>query len=135
MEAAQEILYTIDDIYRLPEGRRAELIDGRLYDMAPPNFMHQKLVFQLGKMIDNYISTHRGACEVVLAPFAVFLNKDSLNYVEPDISVICDRDKLDEKGCHGAPDWVVEVASPRTSLRGRPGILDRKPHEQKRHGL
>ncbi len=46
------------------------------------------------------------------APFAVFLNADDLNYVEPDISVICDQSKLDEKGCHGAPDWIIEIVSP-----------------------
>lgn len=114
MEALQDILYTIDDIYNLPDGQRAELIDGQIYDMAPPNFRHQKLVFQLGKTIGNYIDAHQGDCEVIPAPFAVFLNQDSYNYVEPDISVICDRSKLDDKGCHGAPDWVIEVASPGT---------------------
>ena len=45
------------------------------------------------------------------APFAVFLNKDDHNYVEPDISVICDKNKLDERGCNGAPDWVIEYRS------------------------
>lgn len=117
MDALQEIFYTIDDIYNLPDGQRAELIDGQIYDMAPPNFRHQKLVFQLGKRIGNYIDSHKGNCEVIPAPFAVFLNEDSYNYVEPDISVICDKNKLDDKGCHGAPDWIIEVASPGTSRR------------------
>lgn len=49
--------------------------------------------------------------EVYAAPFAVFLNEDDTTYVEPDISVICDPDKLDDKGCNGAPDWIVEVVS------------------------
>ena len=49
------------------------------------------------------------------APFAVFLNKDEKNYVEPDITVVCDKDKLNDKGCSGAPDWVVEIASPSTA--------------------
>lgn len=48
------------------------------------------------------------------APFAVFLNNDDMNYFEPDIVVICDPSKLDEKGCHGAPDWVIEILSPGT---------------------
>lgn len=48
------------------------------------------------------------------APFAVFLNKDNRNYVEPDISVIYDKTKLDEKGCNGAPDWIIEIVSPAT---------------------
>ena len=46
------------------------------------------------------------------APFAVFLNEDDTNYVEPDISVICDKNKISDKGCHGAPDWIVEIVSP-----------------------
>lgn len=49
------------------------------------------------------------------APLAVFLNEDNTNYVEPDISVICDSSKLDDKGCHGAPDWIIEIVSPATS--------------------
>jgi len=48
----------------------------------------------------------------ITAPFAVYLNKDDYNYLEPDISVICDPSKLDEKGCHGAPDWIIEIVSP-----------------------
>lgn len=47
-----------------------------------------------------------------VSPFAVFLNKDKYNYVEPDISVICDKDKLKNDGCHGAPDWIIEIVSP-----------------------
>ena len=51
------------------------------------------------------------------SPFAVFLNEDERNYVEPDISVICDMSKLDEYGCNGAPDWVIEITSPSDSQR------------------
>lgn len=67
---------------------------------------------KLSTKIDNYITEHNGKCEVVAAPFAVFLNKDDLTYVEPDISVICDPSKLNDKGCNGAPDWVIEIVSP-----------------------
>ena len=49
-----------------------------------------------------------GSCESFFAPFAVFLNEDDTNYVEPDISVICDPNKLNDKGCSGAPDWIIE---------------------------
>ncbi len=111
-ELENEEIYTTDDIYALPEGRRAELIDGRIYDMAPPNWTHQKTLNFLSYEINNYIRGNNGTCQVLPAPFAVFLNKDQANYVEPDISVICDADKLDEKGCHGAPDWVIEIVSP-----------------------
>lgn len=106
--------YTVDYIYSLPDGERAELIDGVIYDMAPPNRMHQKIVAQLTKVIGQYIDKNNGSCEVYSAPFAVFLNNDDRNYVEPDISVICDKNKLDDKGCNGAPDWIIEVVSPST---------------------
>lgn len=104
--------YTIEDIYALPEGQRAELIDGQMYMMAPPVRIHQKLVLKFAKTIDDYIDSKHGDCEVYPAPFAVFLNEDDRNYVEPDISVICDKNKLDEKGCNGAPDWIIEITSP-----------------------
>ena len=108
----KEDSYTIDDIYALPEGERAELIEGKIYYMSPPNRMHQQLVLSLARKIADYIDSNGGSCEVNIAPFAVFLNKDETNYVEPDISVVCDPSKLDKKGCHGAPDWIIEIVSP-----------------------
>lgn len=112
MELPQERTYTIEDIYALPDGQRAELIDGKIYMMAQPRRIHQELVSQFTKVIGQYIDAHDGPCKVYPAPFAVFLNEDDQNYVEPDISVICDRNKLDEYGCSGAPDWVIEIISP-----------------------
>lgn len=112
MDLAKEKTYTIDDIYALPEGQRAELIDGRMYMMAPPSTNHQRISYSFARKISDYIDRKGGNCEVFLAPFAVFLNQDDKNYVEPDISVICDKDKLDDQGYHGAPDWIVEVTSP-----------------------
>lgn len=94
MALPQRLTHTIDDIYALPDRQRAELIDGQIYMMAPPNTVHQRI-------------SHLLEWE-----FAVFLNKDIHNYLEPDISVICDKNKLDEKGCNGAPDWIIEITSP-----------------------
>ena len=111
MEALKEKTYTVDDIYDLPNGERAELINGKIYFMAPPTRSHQRLVHFFDRTIGNYIKSNGGECEVYPAPFAVFLNQDDHNYVEPDISVICDPSKLDEKGCHGAPDWIIEIVS------------------------
>ncbi len=113
----KEDVYTIDDIYALPDGERAELIDGKIYYMAPPSWKHQKISRKLHQAISNYIDSKKGKCEALAAPFAVFLNEDDINYVEPDISVICDLSKLDEKGCHGAPDWVIEIVSPSSKPR------------------
>lgn len=112
MALSEEEYFTTEDIYALPDGIRAELIDGQIFYMAPPGKTHQKILSYLHGLIFNYIQNHNGSCEIYPAPFAVFLNKDDGNYVEPDISVICDKDKLDEKGCHGAPDWVIEIVSP-----------------------
>ena len=110
----KERIYTIDDIYALPDEQRAELIEGQMYMIAPPNRNHQKISWKLHQEIGNYITSKSGNCDVYAAPFAVFLNKDDHNYVEPDISVICDQSKLDEKGCYGAPDWIIEIVSPST---------------------
>ena len=108
----KEEFYTIDYIYALPEGERAELIDGQIYNLASPNRKHQSIIFQVARKIADHIDSQGGSCETYIAPFAVFLNEDIYTYVEPDISVICDPNKLTDKGCNGAPDWIVEVVSP-----------------------
>ncbi|EET58112.1 hypothetical protein BRYFOR_09930 [Marvinbryantia formatexigens DSM 14469] len=112
MPLPQEKTYTIDDIYALPEGTRAELIDGQIYYMAPPSRRHQEIVGELYTSINNYIKSRSGSCKAYIAPFAVFLNEDGRNYVEPDVSVVCDKSKLNDRGCTGAPDWIIEVVSP-----------------------
>lgn len=112
MPLPQERIYTTDDIYALPDGQRAELIDGQIYYMAPPSRTHQRIILALSRIIAEYIESNNGSCEVDIAPFAVFLNEDDKNYVEPDISIICDKNKLTDKGCVGAPDWIIEIVSP-----------------------
>lgn len=111
---AQEKWHTMDDIYELPEGQRAELIDGEIYYMAPPSTNHQRILSFLNTEISLYIRQNNGLCEVFPAPFSVFLFADDSKYFEPDISVICDKNKIDSKGCNGAPDWVIEIVSPST---------------------
>lgn len=112
MSLPKTITYTLKDIYALPDGERAELIDGHIYSMAPPNRIHQKILMELCFILNNYVKVQQGSCEVYPAPFAVFIGKDDKNYVEPDISVICDKSKLTDKGCHGAPDFIIEIVSP-----------------------
>lgn len=114
MPLPEEHNYTINDIYSLPEGERAELIDGTLYMMAPPSRIHQEIVGELFAAIHSHIKANGGDCRSFIAPFAVLLNEDDKTYVEPDISVICDKSKLDDRGCVGAPDWIIEIASPST---------------------
>lgn len=117
MPLPNERTYTIEDIYALPEGERAELIDGQLYMMSPPNYKHQKLVSKFTRIIGNYIDSNGGPCEVLPAPLAVRLNADDKTYVEPDISVICAPNKITEKGVDGAPDFIIEIVSPGTQRR------------------
>ena len=112
----KENFYTTEDIYALPDGMRAELIDGQIYYMAPPNTKHQMLVSDLHYQIKDFIKKKGGKCEVFPAPFAVFLTGNDTNYVEPDLSIICDKNKLTDKGCNGAPDWIIEVVSPGSKL-------------------
>lgn len=104
--------HTSEDYWSLPDCERAELIDGQLYAMAPPNRIHQRLIAQFIKTIGNHIDGHKGVCEVYPAPFAVNLDAEDWNWVEPDITVICDRGKLSERGCIGAPDFLIEIVSP-----------------------
>lgn len=104
--------YTIADIEALPEGERAELIDGEMFRMDAPTWTHQELLMQLAIEISLYIRKNKGKCRVLPAPFGVYIKKDNRNYVEPDISVICDEQKKSEKGCQGAPDWAIEIVSP-----------------------
>lgn len=112
MPLPKEQTYTIDDIYSLPEGERAELIDGQIYYMAPPSRKHQDILSFLHATIYNHIARNKGECKVYPAPFAVFLSADNSKYLEPDISVVCDRNKLNDQGCNGAPDWIIEIVSP-----------------------
>ena len=110
-------IYTIEDIYNLPEGQRAELIDGEMFMMAAPGMKHQRILGFIYKKIVNYIDGNHGDCEPFMAPFAVFLNADDKTYLEPDIIVVCDKVKLTDEGCKGAPDWITEIVSPTSRPR------------------
>lgn len=105
-------LYTSEDYWNLPEDEHAELIDGQLYAMAPPSRIHQKLVSEFTQIIGSYIKSNSGNCEVYPSPFAVNLDAKDKDWVEPDISVICDKNKLTDRGCSGAPDFIIEIVSP-----------------------
>lgn len=117
MASAQEqaTSYTEEDYYNLPEDVRAELIHGQIYYMASPSREHQEILVFLFKKIARYIDEKRGDCKIYPAPFAVKLFDDKKTIVEPDLSIICDPDKLTERGCSGAPDWIIEIVSPSTS--------------------
>lgn len=109
---------TYQDYLKLPEGERWEIIEGQAYAMvAAPSRRHQEIVGYLFNQIYSYLQQN-GKCKVYVAPFDVRLPQEGeseencCNVVQPDISVICDLTKLDDKGCLGAPDWIIEVVSP-----------------------
>lgn len=112
--------YTFADYATWPEDERWELMEGVAYAMTAPSRIHQKFVFEVGRQIGNYLQGK--TCEIYVAPFAVRLPQAQQNdeqvdtVVEPDIVVVCDRAKLDRKGCRAAPDWIIEVLSPSTGV-------------------
>ncbi len=108
-------VYTADDYWNLPDGVRAELIDGELYDMAPPSPTHQLLVTGLATDFTIYVRQHDGTCKVMASPVAVNLDANDTTWVEPDVVVVCDPRKISDRGVEGAPDLVVEVTSPSNS--------------------
>ena len=107
---------TARDYWALPEGVRAELIDGELWDLAAPNRLHQEIVHALDVAFVEHNLPRGGSCKVDPATFAANLFADDGTFVEPDVSVVCDRSKLSDRGCEGAPDLVVEVVSPSISV-------------------
>lgn len=113
MSLPEEKICTEDDYYNLSEDVRAELINGQIYYHAAPSRIHQEVLMELAGTIRNYIRDKNGPCKVYPAPFAVKLSaEEGTTIVEPDISVICNPDKLTDRGCTGAPDWIIEIVSP-----------------------
>lgn len=107
--------YDTEDMERLDEWDRAELIDGKIYMSPSPTRKHQYLVTSLVAQIHYHIRKNKGGCHVYAAPFDVRLFQDEKTIVQPDVFVICNKDILTDKGCTGAPDWIVEVVSENNS--------------------
>ena len=121
---AEKERYTFADVLTWPDDERAELIDGYPVMMAPPSSTHQEISGALFAQLYNYLEGKQ--CRVYAAPFAVRLfeqdgdaPEDGDTMVEPDLSVICDRSKIDKRGCKGAPDLVIEILSPSTRRHDR----------------
>lgn len=115
---------TFADVLNWSENMRGEVINGEAFMMAPPSRIHQKILAELTRQLGNYLAGKQ--CEVYPAPFAVRLfegggeSPDKVDtMVEPDISVVCDKSKLDKYGCKGAPDMVIEILSPSTRRHDR----------------
>ena len=109
--------FSYADYLTWPEEERWEIIDGIAYMQATPSPIHQEILGGLFAQFYNYLSGKE--CKVYPAPFCVKLfkddekkNEDIKKVVEPDLSIVCDKSKIDDKGCNGAPDLIVEVMSP-----------------------
>jgi Uma2 family endonuclease len=117
---AKNKIYTYIDYKNYPENEHVELIDGHIYAMVPaPSRIHQKIIVELSTIINNYIKANNGECEVYVSPFDVILLNEfdtdadnSKDTVQPDIAVICDKNKLTDQGCIGTPDFILEIVSP-----------------------
>lgn len=129
----EELRFTYADVITLPEGERWELIDGVPYDMTlAPTTRHQTivtaLIVQFGPVLEQ------SPCQLFTAPFDVRLPKPTEDgmtastVVQPDLMVVCDREKLDVRGCVGSPTLVVEITSPSTAakdLREKRAVYER----------
>ena len=111
-------VYTYYDYLNFPNDEFVEIIDGKIFAMSPaPSRIHQELIMEISAELRNYIKSNEGQCKVYPAPFDVVLinenenENDSKNIVQPDISVICDKNKLNDKGCFGSPDMIVKIVS------------------------
>ena len=97
---------------------RYEVIDGTIYDMSPPpSSQHQAVVGNLYREISVYLKAK--ACPVFPAPFGVWMTPDEQEHVEPDITVVCDREKIHSKGYVGIPNLIVEVLSASTAFKDK----------------
>ena len=112
---------TFTDCLTWEENDRVEIIDGEVFMMAPQSSVHQEIAAELTRQFGNYLEGKQ--CKVYPAPFGVRLfeqdgetPEDVDTVVEPDLSVVCDRSKIDKHGCKGAPDLIIEILSP-SSLR------------------
>jgi len=107
--------YTYSDFLNWEGEEQWELIEGTPYAMATPTRRHQEISMRLSRWMGNFLEGK--SCRIYAAPFAVRLEaeKDDDTVVQPDIAVICDLEKLDDKGCNGAPDIIMEILSPSTA--------------------
>lgn len=121
---AEKERYTFADVLAWDEDERAEIIGGEAVMLATPSTDHQLISGALFAQLYNFLEGKK--CRVISAPFAVRLfeqdgdsPEDVDTVVEPDLSVVCDREKLDGKGCKGAPDMIIEILSPSTHRHDR----------------
>ena len=107
----QPAFTTLEEYEALSEDTRAEVFDGQIYYMSSPSQIHQAISTELTTILNTYTKNRIGPCKVFHAPFDVKLNDNPLTIVQPDLMIVCDKDKLDGKRCNGAPDFIIEIVS------------------------
>ena len=119
--AKEQLRYTYADFLEWDEGERYEIIDGEAYMMATPSRLHQEISGDFYYALRSFLKDK--PCKVYAAPFAVRLfpseDRSDDTVVEPDITVVCDPSRLDDRGCNGAPDFIIEIVSPSTARYDR----------------
>lgn len=105
---------TLDDYLALPDDLRVELIDGVFYDMAAPTSGHQAISGYIHKLLLDHVITKGGKCLPLMSPLDVQLDQDDYTVVQPDVVIVCDREKFRNGRVFGAPDFIAEVLSPST---------------------
>jgi len=108
----QPQITTLEQYEAFPEDVRVEVFDGQIYYMASPSQIHQSILLELSTILNSYVKSRKGDCKVFPAPFDVKLSDRPLTIVQPDIMIVCDKSKLDENRCNGAPDFIIEIVSP-----------------------
>lgn len=109
--------FTIEDYYALPDDKRVELIDGFFYDMPTPTIEHQLLTGSVFSQVINYVRRKKVSCIPLISPVDVQLDADNKTMVQPDVVIVCDRSRIDERKVIGGPDFVLEVVSPSSVIR------------------
>lgn len=109
--------HTVEEYLSLPDDMRVELIDGTFYEMYSPTYEHQEILSVIFMTLRNFVDKNKGKCKVLPAPFDIQLNKDNKTMVQPDVVVICEKDRINKNRGYGAPDMVVEILSPSTTRK------------------
>ncbi len=109
--------HTVEEYLAMPDDLRVELIDGTFYEMLAPTYTHQELLMSIVIELKTFVKKNKGKCKVVAAPFDIQLDKDNKTMVQPDVVVICDKDRINDIRGYGAPDMVVEILSPSTAKK------------------
>lgn len=116
-QVKQQGEYTLEDYYKIPDERRVELIDGVIYDMAAPTSVHQLIAGFIYARLLYHVSDKKGECLPMISPLDVQLDCDEKTMVQPDVVIICDRDKIINRCIYGTPDLVMEVLSRSSAKR------------------